>query len=378
MKQKQTYLFLYLKTGGGHLAPARSVANCITAKHPHKIEPKLVDGFTGVNKIVKYIVEDGYRKSQATAVWVFETLYALNKIPFLANFSTFLISLFVKPSLEKQILTDKPAKIVIFHFFLIRPVVEILRRHNLKTPVVTLVTDPFTAHPIWFFQKPGKYIVFSQKLKDHCIKKGIPEKEISVFPFILDEKFTRPLAPVMAASIKQNLGYLPEKRIILILGGGDGIPKGKKILKRLMQNHPDTYIAIVCGNNKELYKKAWKLKSKYDYENLRIYGYVEFIYELINISDVVITKCGASTFMEILLSGKVPIISNYIWEQEKGNMEFVRDNFLGVYEKDIDRLPQKTLEIIRNQEIYDFYKSNIDRIGLKNGTPMVSKYLISQ
>jgi processive 1,2-diacylglycerol beta-glucosyltransferase/1,2-diacylglycerol 3-beta-galactosyltransferase len=34
------------------------------------------------------------------------------------------------------------------------------------------------------------------------------------------------------------------------------------------------------------------------------------------------SKCGASTFMEILLSKKIPIITDYIWEQEKGNVDY--------------------------------------------------------
>jgi 1,2-diacylglycerol 3-beta-galactosyltransferase len=374
---QQSFLFLYLKTGGGHLAPARSVANYIKAKHGDHISPTLYDGFTGVNKLVKYTIEDGYRKSQSSAVWTFEVLYAINKIKWIAKLTSIIITFFVQPHLEKYILEARPGKIVIFHFFLIRPVMTILKKHNLNIPVITVVTDPFTAHPIWFLDKTPKFIVFSEQLKQHCIKLGIPQKAVSVFPFILDEKFTRPLSTVVAHSLKRNLGFLPDKRIILILGGGDGIPKGKKILKKFMKNNPEVYVAIVCGKNLELYKKAWALKARYDFENLRIYGYVDFIYELINVSDVVITKCGASTFMEILLSGKIPIINNYIWEQEKGNMEFVRDNNLGIYEKDISQLPGKTFELIRDPEVCNYYKNNIKNLSLKNGTPSVSEFIVS-
>jgi len=44
----------------------------------------------------------------------------------------------------------------------------------------------------------------------------------------------------------------------------------------------------------------------------------DFIYELINISDVVLTKCGASTIMENINLKKVPVVNDYIWEQEQG------------------------------------------------------------
>jgi len=376
MQKKQ--LFLYLKTGGGHLAPARSIANYIKIKHGDKVTPVLADGFQGVNKWIRYFIEDGYRFSQSKAIWIFESLYALNKIKWMGNGLITFLSFCIRPQLEKQILADIPSKIVVFHFFLIKPVLQILKKNKLEIPVTVVVTDPFTAHPFWFLEKSPRFIVFSKKLKDHSIKKGIHPGNISVFPFILDEKFTRPLNPVLSHSIKKNLGFDNNKRLVLILGGGDGIPKGKKILKNFLKNNSVAQIAIVCGNNRSLYKKAWELKSKYNSGDLKIFGYVDFVYELINIADVVVTKCGASTFMEILMSGKIPVISNYIWEQEKGNMEFVRDNFLGLYEKKTSLLPGKVNEIIYNPHIARAYKTNIETMSLKNGTPNVSDFIVSQ
>ncbi|TVQ92036.1 MAG: hypothetical protein EA393_04090 [Bacteroidetes bacterium] len=372
---QKKHLFLYLKTGGGHLAPARSIANYIKIKHQDKVHPVLTDGFIGVSKFIRYFVEDGYRLSQAKAIWLYELLYAINKISNVAKLTAFIISIFIKPHLKKQIIEENPSKLVIFHFFLIKPVLEIVKENQLSIPVVVVVTDPFTAHPIWFLEKSPKFIVFSDQLKGHCIQKGIDKESVSVFPFILDEKFTRPLSRVLLHSIKKNLGFSIGKRIILILGGGDGIPKGKKILKNILKNNPVAEVAIVCGHNQALYKKAWELKSNYNFNNLKIFGYVDFIYELINISDVVITKCGASTFMEILISGKVPVINNYIWEQEKGNMEFVCGNKLGFYEKDTGKLPARINELFYNPQIYNTYKSNIKRMYLQNGTPQVSEYI---
>ena len=55
-----------------------------------------------------------------------------------------------------------------------------------------------------------------------------------------------------------------------------------------------------------MYEHVSKLRDKHRINNLKVFGYVDFIHSLINISDVVITKCGASTFMEILMMGKVP------------------------------------------------------------------------
>ncbi len=375
---QKKYVFLYLKTGGGHLAPARSLTNYIHAKHGHKARVTLHDGFLGVNKMVKTIVEDGYRQSQAQAVWVFELLYALNKIPLVAHFTAMVLSYFIKPALQMLLEQEKPDRIVVFHFFLIRPVMKILQSKGLTIPVTVVVTDPFTAHPIWFLNKKPGFIVFSDRLRKYTITRGIRAENIKMFPFILDEKFTQPLSPVLSRSMKENLGFDPSKRLILILGGGDGIPRGKKILLNFLRKSPAAQVAIVCGKNHTLYKKAWKLKNRYNFTALKIYGYVDFIYELINIADVVVTKCGASTFMEILISGKIPVINNYIWEQEKGNMQYVCSNKMGIYEKDVSKLPEKINELIYNPHIYEFYKKNITHQKLVNGTAMVSDFIVSE
>lgn len=371
------YLFFYLKTGGGHLSPARAVAKHLEKENAGKIEAILSDGLENGNKIVKYLIEDGYRISQNKATWIFESLYAINKIKFLAKQTARIVSWFVKNQLEKMILENNPEKIVIFHFFLIRPVFEILKKHKLNIPVITVVTDPYTAHPIWFLNKGQKYIVFSEQLKQSCIQKGMNASDFNVFPFVLDEKFGTVVSDENKKSIQQKLGLEPSKKLILILGGADGIPHGKRMLRTIMKSGFDAQTAIVCGRNKVLYEYATKLKLEHNLTNLTVYGFIDFVYELLQVSDVVISKCGASTFMEILMAQKIPVINNYIWEQEKGNVDFIRQNNMGMYEKKISRLPGLIHQLISDHTIIQQLNRNISRAGLSNGTPQVSSFIQS-
>ncbi len=186
----EKYLFLYLKTGGGHLAPAKAVANKIKTRHKSNVEIELADGLSDSKRIVKRIIEDGYKTAINKAAWTYEFLYLIHKLSIISRFSAKLVAYFVKPGLEKYILESNPDKIVLFHFFLIKPVFEIIETYNLEIPVITVVTDPFTAHPIWFLQKSQNYIVFSEILRDKCIDKGIDENKIKVFPFVLDSRFS--------------------------------------------------------------------------------------------------------------------------------------------------------------------------------------------
>ncbi len=373
--QKQKYLFCYLRTGGGHLAPARSVAQYLSRERGETIEPVLLDGLVDAKIFAKYIIEDGYRILQASAKWYYEFLYATNKFRPIGYFNVVAANYFIKPYIKKRIQEEQPSTIVIFHFFLIMPVYQVLKELGLNIPVVTVVTDPYTAHPLWFQRKQQQFILFSERLKKHCLKRGISEKNLNVFPFIIDEKFSLPLSSEQVTAVQSRFGFDPNKKLILIIGGGDGIPHGKTILHKLLSNSLNAQIAIVCGKNKQLYDEAMILKK--EFPDLIVFGFVDFVYDLLNASDIIVTKCGASTIMEILMMKKIPVIIDYLWEQELGNMEFVRDNQLGIFERDITKLPGIIKELISNEQQYKKFQNNIEQLKLRNGTTEVGKFLLT-
>jgi processive 1,2-diacylglycerol beta-glucosyltransferase/1,2-diacylglycerol 3-beta-galactosyltransferase len=372
--QKKKILFLYLKTGGGHEAPARSVAKYLNKYKNDEIKSVLIDGFEKNKGIANLIVVDGYRFLQNKAKWIFELIYAVHKIRIVSELSAYLVSINTQKYLNETILNEKPYKIVIFHFFLIKPVYNILKANKLNIPILTVVTDPYSAHPLWFLNKNQNFIVFSRQLKEKLILDGIKETNINVFPFILDEKFSKRATQDEIAVYKKKY-EIKSSNVLLVLGGGDGIPHGLDILVNMLALKIDFEIMVVCGKDHKLYDDADKLKEKLTDNRLKVFGFVDFVYELISASDVIISKCGASTFMEILLSQKVPIINSYIWEQEKGNVVFLVENELGIYEKNIGRLPGIVKQLFLNKNMIEKYKNNIEKMNLVNGASQVAEFI---
>ncbi|HKI79912.1 MAG TPA: glycosyltransferase [Ignavibacteriaceae bacterium] len=375
--QKEKYLFLYLRTGGGHLAPARSISNYINKNYADSIDTILLDGFEKTNKLVKFIIEDGYRLSQTKAPWIYEFFYAFYKIPFISRLNNFFLSFFIRGNLKTVIKNESPDKILIFHFFLIKPLYDVVKKENLKVNIFTIVTDPFTAHPIWFLKKDQNFIVFSEKLRKKCIRYNISAERLNVFPFIIDEKFTESNTTDSVKEIKKQFGFNINKKLILLLGGGEGIPRGLAIVSSLIHKKTTAEIVVVCGRNDELYDELCNFVKKSDVKNIKLFKYVNFVEKLIKVSDVVITKCGASTFMEILASKKMPVVINYIWEQEKGNVEFLTQNKLGVYEKNIEKLPGIIKKIISGDKEFAAIHENIKNSDFKNGLDEIVKFIMN-
>ena len=74
---------------------------------------------------------------------------------------------------------------------------------------------------------------------------------------------------------------------------------------------------------------------------------------------------------------KIPVINNYIWEQEKGNMEYVCNKKMGIMEKDANRLPDVLQNLLNDNELYNSLRSNIRNASIRNGVGKVSDYILT-
>ena len=373
---KDQFLFFYLQAWGGHISTARAIATYMQQYHSSTVDPVLVDGFEEANRLIKKIIIDGYKTSQTTGQRVYELLYRINKSWIVAKCSQVILSWFVEPYIKKLLRKHHPKHIVILHFFLVRPVMRVLKKLDINIPVTTIITDPFTLHPLRSLQKNMDYVVFSQRAKDVLLQRKIAPTHIYIAPVILKDQFSHPMLPADIAAKKHHLWFDIHKKIIFIMWAGDGIPKWEKILQELIDTKIDAQIMLVCGRNKNLYHHANNIAHANPTSTIKIFWFVDFMYDLINIADIIITKGWPATLMEILMMNKIPVINSYIREQEKGNMEFVVQNKVGIYEPNI----QKMVAIVHTMLSSDLslYHQNIQKLHLRNGTQEVAEYLLKK
>jgi len=374
----QKILFLYLKCGGGHLSCSKTIAEYLSTKYKSKVKCVLVDGIEE-SKFAQYVMEDGYRISQDGWSVISETAYALNCLSGIAKTTMKMFTRLTKSHLKEVFLREKPDKVIAVHAMLTRPAEIALEELGLDTPVITLVTDPFTVHPLWLTGKSAHYVVCSDVAKRTASKK-ISKKRISQFPYFVNEKYSTKLPEKDVLKLKKKFGFSIDKKLILVLGGGEGIPKGKTlmkyIVKHILKQHLNAEIAIVCGRNKNLEKYCSTLSKKYSGKlNIKVYGFSDSVYELINMCDIVVTKGGPATIIEILLLEKIPIINSYIWGQEKGNVAFVVKNKLGFYQPSNKRIPAMISRLLTNESLMNKTLKNIKNIKLQSGTSQIGEFI---
>jgi processive 1,2-diacylglycerol beta-glucosyltransferase/1,2-diacylglycerol 3-beta-galactosyltransferase len=80
--------------------------------------------------------------------------------------------------------------------------------------------------------------------------------------------------------------------------------------------------------------------------------------------------------MEILNLKKVPVVNDYIWEQEQGNVDYLIEKKLGIYEPKIKKLPIVIKNLLEDEKLYSSYKENIIKEKIENGVSKAAEYII--
>mgnify|MGYP002740433355 FL=1 len=366
----ERYGIFYLKTGGGHFSGAKSIAEKLKTLQP-EAHFSMHDGLDGCINFFRFFLETGYSVTANYLPLWYICFYQVTQIKLVQKLCNRLFSPFLSLHVRKQIVKGKFTKIICTHEILMPIIKRICNELHINIPIICIVMDPFTAHSLWFFEKDVNFIVFSEYLKKVAIQKySVLPENIFVAQPIFSEKFNIPLSDAKKQNVKNTLSIPHDKKILLIAGGGEGLKNADKILKTLLQNNFSEYVIIVCGKNKVLKQRLEKITAKYKAQNVRIFGFVNIMYELINISDCVVSKGGPGTVMEVLTLKKPLIIPDFIRYQEWGNVFFVKQNNAGFLISEPNAVHKKVTELFTNAE------HHTTTCSVTNGLAMSAEYIL--
>lgn len=378
-KPKRILLF-YLKTGGGHISGARALAGYINREYdPQEVEAIPVDGVPPGSKSRRALLETGYRMVGSRYAWLWPIVYELSRIPLMQGIQSRILARWLRGHIAQQIQEHEATKLVVLHFLLVEPVTQALRMLGREIPVVTVVMDPFSVHSFWFRRREVPLIVFSELARDYAMRKyRIPGQNIYTMPVVLREEFNAPLGEAARADVRRQLEIPRDAPVTLFAGGGDGIPHAERYLEEALRAELPGTLIVVCGNNHELAEKCRETAADYPGvgTRLRIHGFVNNMYELMNIADVVVSKAGPASIMEILMLRKPLIIVQYMYGQEKGNVDFVTQSGVGSYIRSPRKAIARIQQLLNDPQEMEEIHARIDRLGLENGTAAVARHLV--
>lgn len=339
---KKRILFLMSDTGGGHRAAAGAIEEAI-----HFLYPTRYDTY----------VED---------IWKEHTPWPVNKIPNTYGWLTGpglplwrlmwsgsvrlpahrLVMPGISPVLERKMLrylqSLQPDIVISVHPLMNHLGLKWLRKLRLQIPFVTVVTDMVTIHPLWICPEVTHCMVPTELAREMAIRFGMAAHKVDVYGQPVGLKFM--VMSTGKAAARRELGLDPQRRTVLVTGGGEGFGRVFDIARAIAATVPQAQLLVVAGRNRALQDKLetvpWEIPT-------RIYGFTEQMPELMKAADVLITKAGPGTLSEAFIAGLPPLISGYIPGQEKGNVTYVQEHQAGAYAEtpaEIARLVAEWLE----------------------------------
>jgi len=372
----QKIAFLYLNTGGGHIAPAKALANGIKDAWPSEDATFLFNGFSDKMVVCRFFFENGYQISSNYFEASYVLFYRATEHPIHRKIGQYLVSIHGENHLYRFLRDNGITKVVCIHEVLISIARNAINRLDPSIPLITLVTDPYTAHALWFQEKNMELVVFSEKIRKEAVERyGYLPDRVHSFPFILNRAYDRQYTPEEVAAAKDRLGIPQNRKVLLIAGGGEGLKSADRIVSRFVAKKRDEILIVVCGKNRLLKRQVSRMVERRRADNVIVYGFVSFMPDLLNIADCVITKGGASTVMEVMAVGKPVIFSTFIRGQELGNVLFAIHNGAGWYiRKPVDILAQAD-RVLRDPALASGVKANIARLGIRNGLDDVMRFI---
>ncbi|MGA9335419.1 MAG: glycosyltransferase [Rudaea sp.] len=221
-------------------------------------------------------------------------------------------------ALRKRIDAFAPDAIVCTHFLPAEILMHAIRRERLDVPVWVQVTD-FDLHRMWVIPRMTGYFAGNDEVAFRMRGVGIAADTIHTTGIPIMPAFAQPLDRVACAS---ELGIDPQRRTLLLMGGGAGVGKLLRIAEQLLSLEADFQLVALAGKNAATLASLHKL-AQHHRGRLFPHGYTHQIERLMACADLAITKPGGLTSSECLAMGVPMIVHSPIPGQEERNADYL-------------------------------------------------------
>jgi len=328
----QRILILMSDTGGGHRASAQALKAGFDELYPDRFSIEIIDFITDYLPWPFNQMPKAYPFLSNDAPWLWKLLYG-GQHHKLSNSLAQIGSRMLIGSVNKAIDEHKPDLIISVHPLMQLVSMLAMARRAQRIPFVTVVTDLTTAHPLWFHREVDAVYVASEGTRDMAHRVGVDPQRIHLLGLPIRPAFARPPRP--KADLRAELDMALDLPAILLIGGGEGIGPVEEIAALCdaslsATGRPIGQIVIITGRNKamqeRLQERTWAVPA-------RINGFVDNMPDWMRACDCIVTKAGPGTIAEALICGLPIVLSGFIPGQEEGNVPYVVDNDVGLYEE---------------------------------------------
>ena len=216
-----------------------------------------------------------------------------------------------------------------------------------SVPIVTVVTDLGRVHEGWLLPEADLTVVPAREVYARAIERGVPPDRLMLIGHPIHPRFEDVSAT--KAEVRKKLGLPVDATVALLMAGGEG---GGKLLPTplgLARAGLDFHLVVVTGRNAALRQKLNELAPSLA-TPMTVLGFRNDVPELMRAADLLVTKAGPGTIAEASVAEVPVVVYDYVPGQERGNLDYVRTNGIGVVALTTSQVISSVARIVHNQE----------------------------
>jgi processive 1,2-diacylglycerol beta-glucosyltransferase len=294
-------LILSADVGEGHAAAARALAEQIEDS-PEQAKVTVIDGLAAMGRVLRPVVEDGYRVQLRLVPWTYTLVYwLLEHVGPIRWLARRLLYLFGSRPLARRIAEHDPDVIVSTYPAVTVVLARLRRRKVVHCPTVATITD---LTGLFFWAQPGidmHLVMYGESMPS--VERIAGQGSVRLVRPLISADFLGPRCPLQA---RRALGLPEEGRMVVVSGGGWGVGDIEGAVRELSGLSEVSSIVCLAGRDEELRDK---LTSTFAQEpRVQVYGFTDKMPQLLAAADVLVHSTGGVTCLEAKAAG-TPVVS---------------------------------------------------------------------
>lgn len=352
--QRLRILVLYMAAATGHRQAAEAIRQTLKKLYP-EVEVRRENLSRYGNSFLRYLLEGLYNAIIRLTPWfwnliwdskgVYWLTYGLRNLSYQLNY----LRLY-----KKVILPFNPQAVICTHNIACA-LCSVIKKAKDANYLLAAVPTDFCLHPYWFYENVDAYFLSCKGLEKKLVGRGVNPKKIKITGIPISLSFSKSYD---GEKLKKKWGLKEDLFTILLMGGGQGIGSLKEIVLALDKSHLPIQVLVVTGANRRLRKKIRRTQSKVDFP-LKVLGYTRQIDELMEISDLLISKPGGLTTAEALAK-EIPLgILDSLAGQERRNKDLLLEKGIAFEVRDKEAMISLIKNFVEGDFDWEIWRSRV-------------------
>ena len=335
-------LVTYVPAGSGHEKAAEAICTTLRENDP-SAETILLNGLDGMSAWYQWSFTQGYLDMIHRMPVLWGAAYHLLDIRDLA-WAAYKLHRISNASHGKKLETIleryRPDAVVGTHFFPMEVAAYLKTKGRIQARLITVITD-FLPHSVWISPGIDRYAVAAEWTREELLRRGVAPEKIQVTGIPIHPKFSR---KGNRQELAKKLGLRVDQWTVLIGAGGFGTGPVDRLVDTFARISEPLQILVVTGKNTALLRRLEAARER-SHHNVVLYGFVDNMDELMDVSDLMVTKPGGLSCAEAMAKGLPMLLNSPIPGQEARNARLLEQAGIAMQALRLEDLPRQIGEL---------------------------------